>query len=543
MSTLDFKQGDARWTALRKRALADLHWFAGTVLGYADLFPMSAETHLLFCRFLERRTGVTDLDEAPFQKSETPRGTGKTTLGTVAHAIQLACANPNIAILIANERQETADGFLAAIKAHFETNEFLRALFPEVIPPDFAKTTWAASKATLQRTSHRPEPTFQTIGVGGTVTGTHPDIIIVDDPISKEAMENARVGAWQIMERVNRWVNALKLLLNQQARPFPWIRINGTRWWQGDTYEYAEKTFGYGEEKRRYLLRAKLPTGAHVSREVYRVGDLAVYRAAAIEEGAAIYPDIWPLDALAKLRADDPELFSCNMMNDPTDAAVRTFQDAWLRYYDRADPTLLCYRRDDGTMRYVHESDLRKVMVVDPAFTAGGAGARAALVVTGTDADTGKQLVLEARAERAEPRDLAIDILNLAKKHRLSTIYIESVAQQIAFLQFVQAEARTRGLAIAVEAVRPGGRNKDLRIEALAAYFKAGQILVHRSHLDLLQEFAAFRPGARFKDLLDALAYCAEKWTPVSPANASASRRSESQLDSYYARRGLARAR
>src|SRR5262245_47241086 len=169
-----------------------------------------------------------------------PRGIGKTTCGTVGAAIQEGCRNPNISLLICNERQETADGFLAAIKSQFETNDLLRALFPEVIPPDFKATTWAASKATLKRTSHRPEPTFITIGVGGTVTGIHPDGIIVDDPISKEAMENARVGAWQIMERVNRWCNALKLLLNTQAKPFPWIRFNGTRWWNGDTYEYIE---------------------------------------------------------------------------------------------------------------------------------------------------------------------------------------------------------------------------------------------------------------------------------------------------------------
>src|SRR2546430_12351121 len=47
------------------------------------------------------------------------------------------------------------------------------------------------------------------------------------DLISKEAMESARVGAWQIMDRVNRWCNELKLLLNTQAQPFPWIRFIG----------------------------------------------------------------------------------------------------------------------------------------------------------------------------------------------------------------------------------------------------------------------------------------------------------------------------
>jgi hypothetical protein len=537
---VDFRHGDARWLAYRKRALSDLYWFSSVVLGYEQIFPIREETHQLFCSFLERRTGVPDIDTAPIQKVEMPRGIGKTTCGTVAHSIQLACANPNISLLIANERQETADGFLASIKSQFETNDLLRALFPEVIPGDFKDTAWAASKATLKRTSHRPEPTFITIGVGGTVTGIHPDGIIVDDPISKEAMENARVGAWQIMERVNRWCNALKLLLNTQARPFPWIRFNGTRWWHGDTYEYIEDTFGGAPEHRRtYRIKTKLSTGETVSREVYRVGQMAVYRAAAIEDSVAVFPEIHSLEKLAEMRKEDPELFACNMMNEPANADVRTFQDGWLRYYDRVDPRTFCYRKDDGNMRYVRDDELRKVMVVDPAFTSTGPGARAAIVVTGTDMETGRTLILEADAMRREPHDLVVDVLNCAKRHRMGMLYIETVAQQIAFVQFVEREARARNLAILIEQVKPDGRNKDVRIEALSVYFRSHQILFHQSQLDILREYGSFRPGARYKDLLDALAYAAERWTGLGPGGRTATQRAQEQLDTYRARRGL----
>lgn len=527
---------------MRERALNDLFFMASAILGYTNLFPLDPETHLLFCKFIERKTGIVDIDTAPVQKCETPRGTGKTSIGTIAHAIQLACRDPNISIMIANEKAETADSFLSVIKTQFETNDLLRLLFPEVLFADFKETTWKTDAATLKRERARPEPTFFTTGVGGTRTGMHPDCIIVDDPISKEAMENARVGAWQIMERVNRWCNELKLLLNTQAAPFPWIRFNGTRWWQGDTYEFIEKTYGYGEEPRRYRLKAKLPDGRIVSREVYRVGQMSVFRAAAIEDGLATYPKIYSLEKLAELRSDDPELWSCNLMNAPSDAAVRTFQNPWLRYYDVLDEKkqLFAYRRDDGVMRYVKNDELRKILIVDPAFTAGGQGARSAIIVTGTDVELNKHLVLEAEAARKEPRDLVIDILNIAKLHRLSTVYIELVAQQAGFLQFVQNEARARNQALAVEAVKPGGRNKALRIESLSAFFKAGQILVHRSQLDLLNEYGTFRPGARYVDLLDALAYAGEKWPLAGPGGAgSASRRAKEQLDGYYAKRGL----
>ena len=535
---LTFTPGDDRWKQLRERALNDLFWFSSIVLGYPNVFPMRAETHLLFCRFLERRTGIPDIDSAPIQKCETPRGTGKTSLGTVGAAIQLACQNPNISIMIANERQETADGFLRSIKVQFETNDLLRALFPEVIPPDFGETTWATSKAMLRRTSRRPEPTFFTIGVGGTVTGTHPDVIIVDDPISKEAMENARVGAWQIMERVNRWCNELKLLLNPQATPAPYIRYNGTRWWRDDTYDYIEKQYGYGETPRRYRLSAKLPDGSTVSREVYRVGDMAVYRAAALENGIPVYPLIYSAERLAKLQYDDPELFACNLMNNPTDAAVRTFQDDWLRYFRWMDPQLVGFLGDEGKMHFVRLEDLSKIMIVDPAFTASGKGARAAIIVVGSDLQTGKRLLLEAKAQRVDPKDLVDDILSIAQRLRVGRVFIESVAQQAGFIAYVQSSALRRNLPLAIETVTPGGRNKDVRIEGLAAYFKAGAILIERSQLDLIQEYRAYTPGARYKDLLDALAYAPERWPVVGRPGPNPADRKTAELQDYYARRG-----
>ena len=531
---------------MRERALTDLFFFANVVLDYGRMDWLEPETHALFCKFLERRTGVEEIDTAPMQKCETPRGTGKTSIGTVAHAIQLACANPNISIMIANEKAETAESFLATIKRHFETNDLLRALFPEVVPPDLQATTWKTSAATLQRTTKRPEPTFFTIGVGGTVTGMHPDAIIVDDPISKEAMENARVGSWEIMRRVNRWCNELKLLLNQQAEPFPWIRINGTRWWFDDVYDYVEKTYGYGETPRHYRLSAKLADGRVVSREIYRVGDVAVFRAAALEEGKPVYPKIYSLEKLEKLQQDDPELYSCNLMNDPVSGALRTFQDEWIRFYGHVDPGVYSYWDDGGRLRYVQRDNLSKLCVVDPAFTATGQGDRTAIVIVGTDLDTGKHLLLEAKAQRAEPKDVVDDVLNLCGQHRCHRIYVEAVAQQLGFIQFLQSEVTRRNLHASVETVKPGGRNKDLRIEGLSTYMKAGLVLAHPSQLDYLQEYRSYRPGARYRDLLDALAYAAEVWPRVTRQSSGADSavprtgdaRTRVELSNYYKLRG-----
>ena len=541
---LSFTQGDEKWHKLRKRALNDLYFMSTFVLGYGDLFPLEQETHLLPLRFIERRTGIPDIDDAPKQLIMWPRKTGKSSTGTIASAIQEACRDPNTAILIANEKQETAQDFIGTIKYNFETNDLLRSLFPEVIPADFNKVIWSATRACVKRDTGRPEPTFDCIGVGGTVTGKHYDRIICDDLISREAMENARSGNWTIMNKVNRWVNQLEPLLSQQMQPFPWIRFIGTRWFNGDTYEYIEDTFTRKEAHRCYRIKAKLSNGLEVSREVYRAGNLAVMKIAGIEDGKLVFPKIWSREALEEMRENDPEFWSCNIQNDPSDASVRTFQDSWLQYWVTPDDRIAVFDKDDGTRRFVDFTDMPKIISVDPAFSANSEGARSAIVVLATDMETGKHLILEAIAQQAEPKDTVTDVINTAMKWGASRVYVELAGQQLAFLQYMEAEIRRRQAAIVVEPLKPGGRNKDVRIGTLAPYFKNSQILVNRSQIELLEEYRRYRPGARFKDLLDALAYAIEKAPVVARGGGGAfggdaRKRSDLQLSTYRARRGL----
>ena len=227
-------------------------------------------------------------------------------------------------------------------------------------------------------------------------------------------------------------------------------------------------------------------------------------------------------------------------MNNPADAKVRAFQDEWLRYWNRLDARLCSYTADDGTKRFVAFTDLRKTVVVDPAFTVSKDSDRTAIIVLGTDGDTGKHLVLDAVALKLEAKDSAVEAIELCRQWKASRIFIESVAQQAAYIQFVQAEARARNVPLAVEAVRPGGRHKEVRIDALGAYFKNAQLYVHSSQAELLEEYQKY-PKTRYKDLLDALAYAIER-APLVSRNSQLGdikSRSRAALDDYYRKRGM----
>src|SRR4051812_11166871 len=152
---LDFVQGDEKWRKLRARGLKDLYFFAHTILNYGDKVPMTEEAHKLLCLIVSRKTGVDALDNAWVRKFEMPRGTGKTTTITQAYLLQRICQNPDISILLVNEVEKMAIKILGEIKNQIETNELLRALYPEIIPPDFRSVTWSGTQIVVRRTSNR----------------------------------------------------------------------------------------------------------------------------------------------------------------------------------------------------------------------------------------------------------------------------------------------------------------------------------------------------------------------------------------------------
>ena len=526
----------------RKRALSDLFWFSGMVLNYGDRVPVREAPHALLCKFVEKRTGNPTLDQKRYRKIEMPRETGKTTLITQAYAIQRICQNPDIAILIANEKEETARDILSEIKHQFEGNELLRALFPDVVPNDLSDTTWSAGRIIVNRTTSRKEPTVATTGVGGTNTGLHFDIILCDDIISRAAMENARAGSWQIMHQTNRWIHQLEPLLNSNALPFPEIIFIGTRWWHRDSYEHIEEAFGYGDMKRPFLLRWKLPNGEVQTVTAFAQGDLAMFRRAAIENGQSIFPEKWDLEKLAKIRVMDEALFACNYLNNPSDEVTATFREGWILYYDKLDDETYRITDGAGAKRTYATDDLDRLLFVDPGGFGSRAGedrARAAIVAVGSSG-RGEHLLLDCYSEKDTFLACAEKVCEWATTYSPRKIVIEQAGQQIVFIEFVKKLLNERGLQVTVEAVKPGTVHKEQRILLLEPMFQQGRIFVGRgaNFHEFRDQYRTFPRSARV-DILDALAYLPSVMRRQPRAPTDTARRRQDELSSYYAARGL----
>lgn len=514
-----FQVGDTQWKKYRHRALTDLYWFNAVVLGYQDKIPMREGVHLLLCKFVEKRTGSSLLDSARYRKIEMPRETGKSTLITQGYAIQRICQNPSVAILLINEKEKLAGDFLAGIKWHFENNDFFRRLFPEVIPDDFGDTTWSSTRIVVKRKSGRPDPTVDIAGVGGAITGKHPDLILCDDIISREAMENARAGAWQIMHQTNRWIHQLEPIVNKSAEPFPETIFIGTRWWINDSYEHIEESYGNGEEPRRVLLRAQLPNNELQQVEAYRKGDLAVFRRAAIEDNRSIFPEKWSLEDLAKMRMRDPALFACNYMNRPADDVTATFKENWKKVFVWLDDDQFYFADVEGKKQIRQLRDLDKIILVDPGGFAAKMvedRARATAVVLGDDLK-GSYFFLDCYSEKDTFLAAIRQIVNMAQRFRPRKIYVERAAQQAAFAELLRRDVNAAfpngdGPVVDDTTLKPGNAsgeaNKALRILEMEPYFQRGQIYVGTgpNFLEFNNQYQQFPRSARL-DVLDVLGY------------------------------------
>lgn len=540
--TLQFSQGDTSWQKYRQLALEDLFWFCSFVLGYGERIPMREHMHRAFCRFVERRTGEPALDTARYRKIMMPREIGKTSILTQGYTIQQLCRDSELSIMIANEKEQNAKDFLAAIKWQFESNELLRALFPEVVPQDLNDTTWSASRITVNRKSGRKEPSIFVIGVGGTVTGLHPDLIIVDDMISREASENARAGSWQIMHATNRWINQLDMLVNKN-HPHAEITWVGTRWYFDDCYDHLEKAFGYGEHPVIYNIRTKLPNGETQMIPVSRMGELAVFSRAGIENGHASFPEIWSMERMAQSRLRDEVLFAANVMNNPSDELTSTFREAWLQHYDWLDEKQLVFIDGAGAKHSYRVSDLDVLLFVDPggfAVRQQEDRSRAAIVAVGSTGK-GQHCLLDIYNEKDTFLVCIQQIVAWVTRYHPRKIVIERVGQQGAFIELVRKALTEAGLTVAIEEVHSGRTQKEVRILGLEPYFQRGEIYIGKG-----PSFHSFRtqymqfPRSAHLDVLDALAYLPRfiKKMPGKSAFNPDERRAH-ELAEYRRRRGL----
>lgn len=522
--TLELTIGGKKWQELRRLCTesvpgrySSLYYLNAKILGHEEVVPMTYEMHYAPCMFAEGMTGIQEIDNCRVKMSLWPRGGGKSTCITKGLGVHRHLKYEDYALGIANEVTANAEAFASMIMQEFESNELLRALFPEKCWENVKDSPkWTPKRFILPRKKPNPvSPSVLATGVDATVTGVHMNEWLLDDILSQNAAEAAYKGNFSEIEGTNRWITRLQPLLKSPKRD-P-ISIVGTRWWQGDTYEFLMDYFGGDAPTEEYLWILKLPNGVTQEITLYKRGEIALFKRPARVNGKAIFPERYDDEELDRMQREDPVFFAGQYLLEPTAGGASEFDPSWLKYYEW-DGSQLRYRREDGRWSYTDPKEMICFVSVDPAISDEVSAARSAVPVVGVNADG--QFLLDDFAERGlGVYDVAHRVVEMYLKWRPRKIFIETVVYQRALMEVLRVVAQERGVRDVMGAVEEikshKGASKDFRIYGLEPFFKRGTFYIHRSHRNFIDEYSSF-PLGNLRDTLDAISFQPESWNRIA---------------------------
>ena len=405
-----------------------------------------------------------------------PRGHLKSTLVTIGYSTQRIVKNPNVRILVLSATWQMAVDFLTEIKNHLQNNEKIQELWPEIAEAVATPSEWAQDRITIKRTDTNIKgPTVWAAGVESNLVGSHPDVIIFDDVVSRDNVTTPE----QIDKVKLRYKDALDLL-----EPGGQLIIIGTRWAEGDLYSWLmDKDNGISQSYDIMIKRA------------YE-GDLET------SEG---FVPLWPekftqKELLTRQREKGWYEFSAQYLNDPIPDKDATFQAEWIQKFDIED---------------VRGKDMIKVLTIDPAISLEKQADYTAMIVTGIDT-FGNIFVLDAVRERLTPSQLIDNIFRLNEMWHPNSVGIETVAYQKAIAYSLKDEMQKRRRYMPIVELKPNERSKDLRIRGLQPQYQAMKVWHRRDHPItpyLEAELKAFPRGIH-DDLIDAFSYALDLLYP-----------------------------
>ena len=417
----------------------------------------------------------------------------KSTIITFAQTIQEILRDPEITICIFSDVNKVARPFLGQIKRELESNERLKALYPDILwaTPEREAPLWSEEKGIIVKRQGNPkEATLEAYGlIDGMPTGRHFKLRLYDDLVTINS-----VTSLEMMRKVSDRLRLSHALKSEGGR----VRYAGTRYHALDPYAGLIDT-----------------------------GMVTVRKHAATDNGREDgRPVLMSEPDLAKERAGmGPFIFAAQMLMDPSADRAIGFDTEWLQYWPAASA-----------------ANLNVYITVDPSSGKKGKGPAGndytAMWVVGVGADK-RRYVLDHVRERLSLTQRAEMLFELVQQWKPLAVGYEEYGLQ-ADIEYLQTEMQRRTYRFHL--VPLGGRLAKVdRIRRLIPWFERGHILlpadlvrINRQRqaykpIDLFvtEEYALF-PLASHDDSLDALARILDPdlgvQEPISAATAVGSR-------------------
>lgn len=389
----------------------------------------------------------------------------KSTIITFALTIQDILKNPELTFGIFSHTRPIAKGFLRQIKREFESNERLKAWFPDILwaSPQKEAPKWSEDEGiVVKRRGNPKEATVEASGlVDGQPTSKHYKVKVYDDTVTRESVYTAEMiakttAAWELSDNLGATGGAERYI--------------GTRYHYNDTYKTIMER---GIKPRIY---------------------------AATENGEADGKPVFLSreDLDKKYKKQGAYTFGCQMLQNPTADRVQGFQEDWLREYQQI-------QRDMFNVCILVDSASEKKKDSDySSFTVLGFGG---------DRNT---YVLDMVRDRLSLTERAAKLFELHNHWKPNDVGYEKYGM-MADVEHIKAEMEKRNYRFQISELG-GSMPKNDRIRRLIPDFENGKIYLpqkmHKKNYqqqihDLVrvfidEEFLPF-PVALHDDMLDSM--------------------------------------
>lgn len=306
-------------------------------------------------------------------------------------------------------------------------------------------------------------------GSTGTITGKWCDIMVIDDALKPDdAMSDVvRVGV------NNNFHNTLKSRLNDKVNGR--IVIIMQRLHDDDLCGHLmEQEENWGEPREKLIIKAIAD-----EKDEYR------------DMGESFFPKRFPLDILKQIKQQEPQTFSCQYQQEPTNRETQEFHEERFKYH--------------WTDSLPTPSWLRIFTAVDPAFKLWMENDKTSIITVWFIEDRG--YILEVTAWKF-PADVMQDkIIYHIRKWKPEKVWIEAFQAQSMIATFLKSQLTKLWLYTNIEEITQTG-DKLSKIRKLIALYRNWLIYHNRFDCDELENELKKFPRGKHDDIIDSLQMC-----------------------------------
>jgi predicted phage terminase large subunit-like protein len=391
----------------------------------------------------------------------------KSTVISFALTIQDILNDPEITVGIFSFNRPTAKAFLRQIKREFESNEKLKALFPDILwqTPGSEAPTWSEDNGLVVKREGNPkEATIEAYGlIDGQPTSKHYKLMVYDDVVTRDS-----VSTPDMIRKVTEAWELSRNLTTEGGK----TRYIGTRYSHNDTYRTIIDRNAAIERRHPCTFNGEV-------------------------DGE---PVLWSRELVAeKRREQGPYTFAAQMLLDPTSDRTHGFRDEWLRYYD-------------GNGDHNH---MNKYICVDAASSKKRESDYTAMAVIGLSGDQNFYL-LDAVRDRMSLTERGNAVFELHKRWKPKNVAYEKYGQ-MSDIEYLKERMQRENYRFEIEEVG-GQMSKHDRIRRMVPIFETGRFYLPETlikidyegrHVDITRAFVdeEFRPFpvGLHEDLFDAI--------------------------------------